>query len=472
MRLPLAGGVSTDAVCGPSRRGAVARHVRSDGAGGSPRERLLAAIVDVTAEHGYEQATIAQVVTRARVSRPTFYEHFADKDECFVVALYELGQRLLAVVAGSISARAPADAANAAISALIGYAEESPTDARVLMNESMAGGTQALDTRDCGVDLIGALIDEACGHLAAGQPVPDIPSRLLVGAAHRMLASRLRRGERGLRALETDLLQWLDAYRRPLGEHRWRASAAYRVPARSPFLPDAPLRPPPALAPGRPRYSAAAVAENQRLRILFATAEIVRRDGYKAATIAEITRAASVDGRAFYALFADKRDVFGAVHELGYQRTMAVTAGAFFAAEDWPHRIWEAGRAFLQCMEQNPTLAHASLIESHAGGADTIQRFEDLMASFTIFLQEGYQHEPPGTLPPPTETALQAIAAANLESAYREVRRDTERGLSRLLAQLAYVCLAPFIGPVEAGERIDAMLSDERDYEPARRKTA
>ena len=124
-----------------------------------------------------------------------------------------------------------------------------------------------------------------------------------------MLASRLRRGERGLRSLQERSARWLDGLR--AGRSASTAGArrtAYPAPARSPFLPDAPLRPPLPIAPGRPRRSAASrSAENQRLRIMFATADDRRARLQSGDSIAEITRAAGVDARAFYALFADKR---------------------------------------------------------------------------------------------------------------------------------------------------------------------
>ncbi len=43
-----------------------------------------------------------------------------------------------------------------------------------------------------------------------------------------------------------------------------------------------------------------------------------------------------------------------AVHELGLQQTLALTAEAFFTGASWPERLWEAGRAFTQFLEINP----------------------------------------------------------------------------------------------------------------------
>jgi len=83
------------------------------------------------------------------------------------------------------------------------------------------------------------------------------------------------------------------------------------------------------------------VAENHRLRIMFATAEVVQQHGVEAATVQQITGLAKVDGRAFYRLFADKQAAFSAIHELGLQQLIARAAAAYFAGASWPERVWE-----------------------------------------------------------------------------------------------------------------------------------
>jgi AcrR family transcriptional regulator len=51
------------------------------------RERLLAGMVAAANQHGYAQATVSAVIEHAGISRPTFYEYFADRDACFLAAL-------------------------------------------------------------------------------------------------------------------------------------------------------------------------------------------------------------------------------------------------------------------------------------------------------------------------------------------------------------------------------------------------
>ena len=69
------------------------------------KERLTRAMAHCTAQQGYQSTTIADVVKVARTSRSAFYEHFADKEECF---LEGYGQMTRAFIGASLEAAAQA----------------------------------------------------------------------------------------------------------------------------------------------------------------------------------------------------------------------------------------------------------------------------------------------------------------------------------------------------------------------------
>src|SRR2546427_8551210 len=60
----------------------------------SQRERMLRAMAEAVSENGYVNTPVAEVLRRAGVSRETFYEHFANKEECFL-ASYDAGASVL-----------------------------------------------------------------------------------------------------------------------------------------------------------------------------------------------------------------------------------------------------------------------------------------------------------------------------------------------------------------------------------------
>jgi AcrR family transcriptional regulator len=72
------------------------------------RARLTEGLATAIAEKGYAAVTIADVVRVARVSKRTFYEHFADKEACFLALYAETSDELLELIGNAVAtARGP-----------------------------------------------------------------------------------------------------------------------------------------------------------------------------------------------------------------------------------------------------------------------------------------------------------------------------------------------------------------------------
>jgi AcrR family transcriptional regulator len=75
------------------------------------RARLTEGLAAAIADKGYAAVTIADVVRGARVSKRTFYEHFADKEACFLALYAETSEELLELIATAAAvARGPWEA--------------------------------------------------------------------------------------------------------------------------------------------------------------------------------------------------------------------------------------------------------------------------------------------------------------------------------------------------------------------------
>jgi AcrR family transcriptional regulator len=418
------------------------------------RERLIAGMIAVAHRHGYAGANVSEVIAHAGVSRPTFYEYFTDKDDCFLAAHRELSGLLIEEIRLAVTAEAPEQAVQAAIRKLIELSERYPDRAGFLTNQAMAGGWRGLDERDRLIGMIAQIVEHARAGAPARALSPDLPALLVLGAGRWLLAPPLRRGERDLSGLRDEIIDWVERYQAPHREHRWHGlNPGPPLPA-SPHVSQISLRPPAAIPPGRSKLSKAEIIRNQRERIVYATAKVATIKGYTVATIADITAAAHVDRRVFYRHFPDKQQAFLAVHELCVQQLMAVTASAFFSAPQWPERAWEAMRACTQFQAHHSVLTHIALVESHAVGAAAIQRIDDSRAAFTIFCHEG-NHYTSRTV---SRTAMEAILAAIFEIFYRQARRRESDQMSRFTPNGAYIQLAPFLGPAAANEFIDERL--------------
>src|ERR1700730_1666439 len=99
------------------------------------RERLIAGMVTVANRDGYAGASVSAVTSEAKVSKPTFYEYFQDRDDCFLAALADVQNRLLSEVRSAVNSVEPQSALTAAVRALITFASTEPAVARFLTNE-------------------------------------------------------------------------------------------------------------------------------------------------------------------------------------------------------------------------------------------------------------------------------------------------------------------------------------------------
>ena len=123
------------------------------GALSAPRARLLDAMISVSARSGYAAATVADVVRAAGVSRSTFYDEFASKEELFAEALHHGVEVLDARVQAAVRAESPwRSKLRAGIRAYLASLEGDPQFARACLVEVHAAGPAALAVRTRALD--------------------------------------------------------------------------------------------------------------------------------------------------------------------------------------------------------------------------------------------------------------------------------------------------------------------------------
>jgi AcrR family transcriptional regulator len=79
---------------------------------------LRAAALELFAEAGYEQATVAQIAQRAGVTERTFYRYFSDKREVLFAGSAELQRRMVDAVTAAAPTADPARLVAIALDAL------------------------------------------------------------------------------------------------------------------------------------------------------------------------------------------------------------------------------------------------------------------------------------------------------------------------------------------------------------------
>jgi AcrR family transcriptional regulator/DNA-binding MarR family transcriptional regulator len=153
---------------------------------------MLNAMVEVAGERGAPRASVAHIVERAGISRRTFYEHFEDREDCFLAAFgYALARAGEAVLPAYQSAGAWRERVRAGLAALLGFFDEQPGLGALLVIDALGAGPRALERRTALLDALIAVVD---GGRAAGKAVqepPPLAADGVVGAVFNVVHARM-----------------------------------------------------------------------------------------------------------------------------------------------------------------------------------------------------------------------------------------------------------------------------------------
>jgi AcrR family transcriptional regulator len=201
------------------------------------RQRLLRAVISVVAEQGFGEATVADVVSRARVSRATFYAHFKDKEACFLAATGHGGRLMREAVREAVRdqpAGAPPEAVlRASLEAFLGFLAAEPEFAWAFYAEMPAAGRAAVERLLTANREYAQLTFRWHRQARAGgadwPAVPEAACLALAGATAELVREWVRSGR--LRELPElgDLL--VDLHLVVLAGRRWPDRVSDRAPA-------------------------------------------------------------------------------------------------------------------------------------------------------------------------------------------------------------------------------------------------
>jgi AcrR family transcriptional regulator len=175
------------------------RSLPSDLVSAIQRERLLAAMLRATAQLGYRELSVQDVLERAGVSRPTFYEHFENKEACFLAAFDTAAARLRErLEAAGEEDETWRERLRPALEELLRFVNDEPDAAMTLIVDARAACPTALLRRDELLDHFASCLDtQVRAEAAAGEEPSAIAAAGIVGGIEALLYSRLNRGETG-----------------------------------------------------------------------------------------------------------------------------------------------------------------------------------------------------------------------------------------------------------------------------------
>ncbi len=172
------------------------------------RSRLLAAAEAVIDQRGYLNVSVGDVTGRARISRRTFYELFANREACLAAIFDEavaLVERELAAI--DLKGLAWREQVRAGLWVILSLLDREPALARVCVVQTLHAGSAVVERREAVLARLVAAVDAARRESARAAGCTPLTAEGVVGAALAIVSARLVRREPGpLLALLNELV--------------------------------------------------------------------------------------------------------------------------------------------------------------------------------------------------------------------------------------------------------------------------
>ena len=296
--------------------------------GARTQRRILAAALEVFAEHGYHDSRIEQITEAAGCSRPTFYQYFSSKEDVFRTLARQVGHEV-ASLTERLGPTTPDPAGRAAVVAWMReFADLYDAFAPVFTGFSAAVRSDRALVDASALDAgFGAALRR---HLVIGRlPVrPDVMASIVVTMIVR--ANLLRIGSGGLVARKR-FVEALGAtvHRALVGPVLALDRPAGRPPARPPRL----RRPIPGPAAAGVDRELSPQGERTRARIVEGGVATFRALGFHDTRVDDVVTAAGASHGSFYRYFDSKDHLFRVIATDAAERLIGCI-DAFPAGDD------------------------------------------------------------------------------------------------------------------------------------------
>jgi AcrR family transcriptional regulator len=160
------------------------------------KARLSTGMILAIAEKGYAETTIADIVRAARVSKRTFYQHYPDKEACFLATYAEISDALLARVAATVAAAKDGEKQiEGAVRAYFAALRDQPTLLRPFLLDVHTAGPAALALRRSILrkfaGLLRGSVERARRSQRGVRPLSPELALAIVGGINELILSRL-----------------------------------------------------------------------------------------------------------------------------------------------------------------------------------------------------------------------------------------------------------------------------------------
>jgi AcrR family transcriptional regulator len=406
------------------------------------RMRIHGAMVEAVAASGYARTSVKQVIGLAGVSRRSFYEQFANKEECLLVTFDLLaGQGVRRAGHAYLASEGPMEARLRA--ALSEFAD-------AITTKRKAAGLVILETQTAGVPGLLRLrrATATCEQMLCrtfadspeASPLPGPVIRGIAGGLHATMSMRLREEHsRGAAELTEEMLNW---------------TLLFQSPAAEPMAEQIAKRVARAMRAGFPRAHAdeqrLAGGPDKRERLMQSALRLAVTEDLRELTAPRIAEQAGVSIDGFFELFADKDECFLAALDMLGGELLHVVADAEPNGGDWALGVRRAVSELMIHLAHRPHYARTIAAEAFAAGPSALARNLELARALAALLTNGAPGEPASRL------TLEGVGGAIWHIVRCQVASGRIQLLPALSDHLSYVVLAPFIGAEAAAEVVSA----------------
>jgi AcrR family transcriptional regulator len=204
------------------------------------------------------------------------------------------------------------------------------------------------------------------------------------------------------------------------------------------------------------------VASNQRERLIDAFARVVAEKGYRATTVEDITKLASVSRNVFYAQFGGKEECFIATYDVIGEHLRGLMEEEVSRYRGYPEQLIAALGVLLGYFAAEPALARLCLLEPLGAGPAMAAHHEEtvgLLVRRLSQLGKGSEEERART--------DEVLVLGAISLATRRINLGEAERLEELLPALAQILLAPYLDEGQIGKVIGAVEEGAGNREAA-----
>ncbi|HEY5044526.1 MAG TPA: TetR family transcriptional regulator [Solirubrobacteraceae bacterium] len=156
------------------------------------RVRLLTAAVEVVSEVGYRGMSTARVSARAGVSRKTFYDLFADREDCFLAVFDDAVARIVAVARAAFEGEECwRERVRGGLSSILEFIGDEPLLGALVVVDALGAGPRVLARRARCLETLSHIVDQGRSEVKGGKGPPPMTAEGVVGGVFNVLHARM-----------------------------------------------------------------------------------------------------------------------------------------------------------------------------------------------------------------------------------------------------------------------------------------